>query len=67
LVEHEKEQVIGTRQMEPLSELEGQVLVVRDEVDRVDVWNQIVLLNIDREDLTGSVDHDHSIGVCISR
>jgi len=52
--------------MESLSEFEGACLVVGDVTCRVDVWNQVVLFNVNRKDLTTSVDHDHTVGGGVS-
>lgn len=52
--------------MESLSEFEGECLVVGDVTCRVDVWNQVVLFNVNRKDLTTSVDHDHTVGGGVS-
>jgi hypothetical protein len=46
-------------------ELEREVLVVWDVSDRVDVRDEVVLFNIDREDLTSSIDHNHTISIGI--
>jgi len=51
--------------MESLGQLEGQLLVVWDVTGSIDVWNQISLLNVERKDLTSSIDDDHAISVGI--
>ena len=63
LVEHQDEEVVGTREVEPLSQLERELLVVWDVTGGVDVRNQVVLLDVDREDLSSAVDYDHAVGL----
>lgn len=52
--------------MESLSEFERQILVVWNEIDGVNVWNQIVLLNVNGEYLSCPIDDDHTISVGVS-
>lgn len=49
--------------MEPLGQLERQLLVVGDVARGIDVGDQVILLDVDRVDLPCSVDYDHAIGL----
>lgn len=52
--------------MESLCQFERQVFIIRDEIHWIDIRNQIVLFNVNWENLSSSVDDNHSIRVGIS-
>jgi hypothetical protein len=66
LVEHQDEEIIGAREVEPLGQLERELLVAWDVTGAVDVRNKIVLLDVDREDLSSAVDNDHAVSLGVS-
>ena len=66
LVKHQHEDIVSSWEVESLSEFEAELLVAWDVTGGVDVWNEVVLLDVDREDLSSSVDDDHTISVGVS-
>jgi hypothetical protein len=66
LVEHKDEEIVGSGEVEPLGQLERELLVARNVTGRVDVRDKIVLFDVDRVDLSSAVDHDHAVSLFVS-
>jgi len=62
LVEKKNKHVISAREVESLGKFERESLVVSDVAGRGYVWDQVVFLDVDGEDMASSVDDDHTIG-----
>jgi hypothetical protein len=66
LVEHLNEELVSPSKLEPLGKLETEFPVVGNMGSAVNVWNKVVLLNVDGEDLSCLVDHNHAVGLRVA-